>query len=292
MTDKPRTHRGTKFFKYLDPVPLQSIQNIFLNKRYLEREERHGDTGRLVPVKSSIKVTLVEDLGLFGRIEYQKQEYDSHTGKHYFKPKPFDFIICENPSVLVLHGSRSIMSFVKDGLEKEIHNVDHSDPDQEPEKYFVGYDGFSDVINKHVIKKIVKAMEGQSKKNILYDPHFQKLAENRDLRGGEGFYRRDNTSAFKDEKFCYLYELCTYWQPEMYIYTCAGILSPSNNTPITVTIYSDFSFRFSHGIPKEHLDSFWIKLILPIIKEDNYQQEETECKEIAKAYLEKIESFQ
>jgi len=285
--EMPRAYRGTKFYNYVSALPLEEIRAILLQKGSLERNERDQNTRQIKSVKSKISnLEIVDGVGLFGTIFYQIQK-PTGDGRHYWQIKTLDFLICREPSVLILHGSRSLMYYVKEELERAIYSLNEDEPNRDP--YFIP-NSFDTADGKYIIKKIVKRMEAQNSRNILYEPQFKKLRENLRERGGQSFYRRDGTSALLDDEFCYLFELCGYWEPDLVIYSCGGITCPQVTEPIHTTINSDFSFSFSHNIPKSSLDTFWNSIILPIIKENDYTAERTECVENARAYLERIQS--
>jgi len=290
-SDKPRAYKGTKFYNYPDPLPVENIRTILLQMENLVRQEKDKNLNRVISVKSPISNLNVSEGNLFGTVYYKIQK-PTGEGRHYWKTIPFDFIFCREPSVFILHGPRSLMPYVKKDLENAIYPrtvEDEAEEDADSSQFFIPH-SFDRADGKYIIKKIVKRIEAQNARNILYEPHFQKLRENRDVRGGESFWRRDGHSAEEDEKFCYLFELCTYWQPELVIYSCGGIVCPTITEPITVIINSDFSFSFSHKILKTSLDSFWNSLVLPIMRENTYEEEKTECVQNATDYSRKLAS--
>lgn len=294
-----RSYRGTKIFTYSEPLALETIFDTLSNVGHIVREEPNRDVaGSKITIESSIEVDEpIPDVGLFGKIRFKKQELNKQDGMHYMTIIPFDFLICQEPSTLIIHGSRRVlMERVVEGLERAIHfnndprQPNRRNPDDSPAPFFIPYDNNS--FNKFVVKKIVKRMEEAHERNILYDPHFQQLRDNVDIRGGECFWRRDGISASEDERFCYLFELCTYWAPELLIASCGGINSLTINDRIKVTINSDFSFTFSKFIRKEHLDIFWNSIVLPILIENNYDQERIECVQSATDYEARLKSTQ
>jgi len=195
-------------------------------------------------------------------------------------------MILEKPSVLILSGSRSIMSKIIEGFNNALQTG------TKPENYFGSYEYTSknkQPIGKYVVKKIASLIEAQEDNN-LFDPHFKGFADNTYNRGGECFYRIDGNSATLDEKFYHLLELCTFWEPEFHISNCSGIKSIDGANPYNMTITSDFAFKFTTGVRKEQLDSFWLELIIPMILEDDYSNEEKQCKDKAKEYAKNLKN--
>lgn len=288
--DKPRAYRASKFYSYASALPLAEIQTILLEKGAIERKERDLDLRRIKTVSSKISdISVIDNVGLFGTIYYQIQK-PTGRGDHYWTIRTLDFLICSEPSVLILHGSRQLMTDVVPQLERAIHNIPETDDETPRDPFFIPY-SFERSDGKYIVRKIVKRMEAFNERNILYEPHFEKLRENTQIRGGQSFHRRDGKSAILDNEFCYYFDLCTFWTPELSIYSCGGITCPQITEPITVKINSDFSFGFSHDIPKQNLDTFWNSLILPIILEDDYSEEQTECVEKAREFAERTASF-
>lgn len=295
MPDIIRSYRGSKIFTYSDPLSLDAIHDILASIDGIVREEPDRDlAGSKKTITSRVNINnVLPDIGLMGTVYFEKQELDKQYDEHYMTTTPLDFFFCQDPSVLIIHGSRGMMDKVIDGLERALHydndpkQPNRRNPEESPEPFFTPY-GSSNPFNKYVVKKIVKQMEAQNTRNILYDPHFQQLRDNADIRGGECFWRRDGVSASQDERFCYLFELCTFWEPELLISTCGGISSLTASDRIKVTINSDFSFTFSKFIRKEELDVFWNSLILNILRENNYEEEMTECVQPARDYEARI----
>lgn len=280
-------YRGSKFFKYADPVPLDELHAYFQKHSLLKIKGKNLE-GETKLLEHKITITHFDkSLGLFGFINYRDRQKANDSDDFIWKYSTFDFIIFREPSVLILHGSTLKMRKIIEGLDNAINPNDPNDDFNDPSS-FGGYSR-DQRIDKYVIKKISKKIE--DKENVLYDPHFQELRDNSDARGGECFYRRDRTSATLDEKFCYLFELCAYWEPEFYIRNCGGIVS-SISTPYNMIITSDLALKFKASVKKEELDQFWMSIVIPIIQEDDYSTEKTECVENARNYSDRLKKMQ
>jgi len=292
LSEKNITHRSSKYFKYYDPLSLDKLNDHFKEYCFLEIKGKNlkGVTELL---KHDLKIIEHTDEFLKGVITFKERKKEISSDTYYMKLHVFNFMFLKDPSVLILHGSSRLMNKIIDGFD---HTNEPKPPNDNPKKnnsFFGGY-GDDQHINKYVIKKITKEIERVGE-NILYDPHFMELTNSQDNRGGECFYRNNDTSATLDEKFCYLFELCTYWQPELRVHNCGGIRSESPTKPYKMSIKSDFSFTFSYGVKVEQLNQFWSSVIIPIIKFDNYDEEKKDCLEEAKMYselLEKIKNIQ
>lgn len=288
-------HRGTKYFKYLDPLPLETLNDYFKKHQFLKIKGRNLDgVSELIKHKLTI-IEYTSNKKLLGRITYKERKKEGNSDTYYWKFYVIDFMFLTEPSALILHGSIGKMKKIIEGFNDAVNPDDEPDNDSsngnsDDSSFFDVY-GYSQPIGKFVIRKISKMIEA-SGENILFDPHFKEFRNNSYQRGGEGFYRRDRTSATLDEEFDYLFDLCTYWEPEFHIRNCGGIVSLTNTSPYNMTITSDFAFKFTSGVRKEQLDLFWTSIVIPIIQEDDYSAEEKECADNVKAYLEKIKKSQ
>ena len=288
MSTRVQTYRGTKFFKYLDPLTLNAIQETLENNPYLEMKG-YDLNGKKTTIKSSISLNPLDDF-LFGTIHLKTRRKENNSDEYFWTYTPFDFIFSIEPSALIIHGSIEKMDRITKVLDDKLHGGDdgEDDPNGNPRPpSFNPYHHFASPLGKYIVRKITKRIE-EAGNNLLFDPHFKRLDDNNDVRGGECFWRRDGHSATEDERFCYLFELCSYWEPELFIRNCGGIRSVSNSTPYNMTISADFSFRFTSGVKKEELDQFWTSFILPILLEDSYDEEQTECVESSRNYLARI----
>jgi|APSaa5957512535_1039671.scaffolds.fasta_scaffold109426_1 hypothetical protein len=284
--DTIRKYWGTKIFQYIEPKPLDDIRKMLESNPFLEHKGLDLK-GKKVTIKSKVSITSDSDETSFlsATIKHKKRQSENNSSDFFWIYLTFEIIISRDPSVLIIHGSVSKMNVITESLDVKINPEDDSE-----ETSFKSY-GYDRPIQKHIVKKITNSIE-KTGNNLLYDPHFKKLDINDDDRGGECFSNRNGLSAKEDVKFCYLFELCSYWEPELHIRNCWGIVSESENKPYNMNIKADFSFNFTSGVKKNQLDNFWINGILPIIQEDNYELEEKECEEKSKKYSRFLKSFE